>query len=87
MNSKTQPVSNLAKLFDEPTIIWSAYHIKTVSKMWVKIRDSAMWSFNKKYHTELIREMSSADVMYRMGLNIPAYSDMCRDVAIERGLI
>jgi len=80
-------MSSLAILFDEPSIIWSDYHKATISKMWTKTRDSAMWPFNKKYHTELIRAMCNADVLYRMDQNIPAYSDLCRDVARERGLI
>jgi hypothetical protein len=85
MNATNQ---TLEMFFDEPVFEWSPTHIAFLKTQWVKFgRGSKLWEFNYSYHKSLLRNQTDATLLYRAGLEIPFYSDMAHEVAVERGLI
>lgn len=72
-------------LFDDPGTVWSDKHKAVLRVMWAKFtKGTSMWNFNRKFHSGLLREMTTARLHYIIEQDIPHYSTFAAEVLAER---
>jgi hypothetical protein len=80
--------ASLEMFFDDEVFIFTERHKAILTTMWKKYgKGHSMAQFNAEYHTGLLRQQNNANLLYRVSVGIPVYSELARKVAIERGLI
>jgi hypothetical protein len=78
----------LEMFLDEEVVPWSNAHIAALKASWSKFnKGTTMWTYNKKFHSELLGNRNNTALLYVVNAGIPHLSDFARDVAKARGLV